>query len=97
MADATGEVPVSTVTTGATLQTSTSEVHPALPRQPLVLEDRLYDLSDEEFEFYKKETGIDDPDVLKKHVLQVQAEAYAVCMVPFEGDKQLKFLPLLMY
>ena len=45
---------------------------------PLPLEDRLYDLSDDELEFYRKETGMEDADAIKEHILRVQAEAYAV-------------------
>lgn len=42
------------------------------------LEERLYKLRDDEFEFYRKETSIQDAEEIKKHILNVQAEAYAV-------------------
>ena len=43
------------------------------------LDERLYDLTDEERSFFKQQTGIQDDDELKAHILQVQAEAYKVC------------------
>lgn len=43
------------------------------------LDERLYDLTDEERSFLKQQTGIQDDDELKAHILQVQAEAYKVC------------------
>ena len=47
------------------------------------LDERFYDLTDEERAFFKQQAGIQDDDELKSHVLQVQAEAYKVCrLVP---------------
>ncbi len=46
---------------------------PALP-----LDDNLYTLDDETSDFFKVQTGIQDTEELKKHLLRVQAEAYAV-------------------
>jgi len=43
------------------------------------LDERLYDLTDEERSFFRQQTGIQDDDELKAHILQVQAEAYKVC------------------
>ena len=43
------------------------------------LDECLYDLTDEERSYFKKQTGIQDDDELKAHILQVQAEAYKVC------------------
>ena len=43
------------------------------------LDEGLYDLTDEERSFFKQQTGIQDDDELKAHILQVQAEAYKVC------------------
>jgi hypothetical protein len=43
------------------------------------LNERLYDLTDEERSFFKQQTEIQDDDELKAHILQVQAEAYKVC------------------
>ena len=45
----------------------------------MALDERLYDLSDEERSFFKQQTGIQDDDELKAHIIQVQAEAYKVC------------------
>jgi hypothetical protein len=45
----------------------------------MALDERLYDLSDEESSFFKQQTGIQDDDELKAHIIQVQAEAYKVC------------------
>ena len=42
------------------------------------LDERLYDLSDEERSFLKEQSGIQDDDELKEHVIQVQTEAYKV-------------------
>ena len=39
----------------------------------------LLGLTDEERSFFKQQTGIQDDDELKAHILQVQAEAYKVC------------------
>ena len=43
-----------------------------------VLDERLYDPTDEERSFFKQQTGIQDDDELKAHIVQVQAEAYKV-------------------
>ena len=48
------------------------------PNTP-ALDECLYDLTDEERFFFKQQTGIQDDDELKAHILQVQAEAYKVC------------------
>ncbi|OJT14325.1 hypothetical protein TRAPUB_9116 [Trametes pubescens] len=50
---------------------------PALP-----LDDNLYTLDDETSDFFKVQTGIQDTEELKKHLLRVQAEAYAVYPYP---------------
>jgi len=52
-------------------------------KRGLALDERFYDLTDEECAFFKQQTGIQDDDELKTHILQVQAEAYKVCrLVP---------------
>jgi hypothetical protein len=43
------------------------------------LDENLYDLNEDERAFIKEQTGIQDDDELKAHVLQLQAEAYKVC------------------
>ena len=42
------------------------------------LDEQLYTIEDEGLVFMKAQTGIEDPNELKKHILAVQAEAYAV-------------------
>jgi len=46
------------------------------------LDERLYDLTDDERSFFKQQTGIQDDDELKVHILQLQAEAYKVHPYP---------------
>lgn len=47
------------------------------------VEERFYRLDDEEKTFFKAQTGIEDDEELKKHILGVAAEAYAVCHSSF--------------
>ena len=51
----------------------------AQPRYYKALDERLYDLNDEERSFFKDQSGIQDDEELKAHIFQVQAEAYKVC------------------
>lgn len=51
---------------------------PPTPRTPL-LDPSLYTLDTESLAFFKSTTGIYDDDELKEHILNVQAQAYAVC------------------
>jgi hypothetical protein len=44
----------------------------------VALDESLYNLTDEERAFFKQQTGIQDDDELKAHIVQVQAEAYKV-------------------
>lgn len=46
--------------------------------QALPLDGSLYVLDDDTSVFMKAQTGIEDAEELKKHLLRVQAEAYAV-------------------
>ena len=46
------------------------------------LDDSLYRLDEEELTFMKTQSGIEDEEELKKHVLAVQAEAYKVNSFP---------------
>ena len=41
--------------------------------------DKYYKLEKDEIEFFSSQTGIKDPEELKKHMLNVQREAYDVC------------------
>ncbi len=47
-------------------------------RAPLDSE-KWYSLDSAEEEFFTTQTGIQDPDQLKKHIIAVQADAYEVC------------------
>jgi hypothetical protein len=47
----------------------------------MALDERLYDLTEEEHTFFKQQTGIQSDDELKAHLFQVQAEAYEVCCI----------------
>ena len=49
------------------------------PHHEDILDERYYNLTDEESAFFKQQTGIQDDHDLKAHILQVQAEAYKVC------------------
>jgi hypothetical protein len=44
----------------------------------MALDERLYDLTEDERTFFKEQTGIQSDDELKAHLFQVQAEAYEV-------------------
>ncbi|KAA1468044.1 hypothetical protein DENSPDRAFT_770644 [Dentipellis sp. KUC8613] len=48
----------------------------------LPLDESLYQLTEEEIAFYKDQTGIQDEDELKKHIVACQAEAYKVAPYP---------------
>lgn len=45
---------------------------------PLRGTEALLHFDEDQLEFYKKATGIDDLDALKRHLISVQREAYAV-------------------
>ena len=53
------------------------------------LDDTLYTLGEEEIAFFKSQTGIDDEEELKRHILRLQKEAYEVrqchCSLKLEG------------
>jgi hypothetical protein len=44
----------------------------------LPLDDKLYNLDNEAVAFYKQQTGIDDDEDVKRHILEIQEKAYAV-------------------
>jgi hypothetical protein len=48
--------------------------YPTLPLDP-----SIYHLDEDELAYFKIQTGIQDEHELRKHILEVQAEAYAVC------------------
>lgn len=43
------------------------------------VDDNLYNLSGAELDFFKSQTGIDDDEKLRRHILSAQKEAYKVC------------------
>ena len=45
---------------------------------PFPFDDTLFGLEPEEEAFFKAETGIQDPEELKKHAIEVHEEAYKV-------------------
>lgn len=45
----------------------------------LPIDPSAYDLTGDELAFFKTQTGIQNEDELRDHILKVQAEAYAVC------------------
>ena len=44
----------------------------------LPLDETLYNIDDQAVEFMRAQTGIQDAEELKRHILAVQAEAYTV-------------------
>lgn len=48
---------------------------------PKPLDDTLYKLEQDEYEFLSSQTGIKDQGELKKHVLEVQKDIYKVCRI----------------
>lgn len=53
--------------------------HPPDKKIAPLLDPSLYTLSAESSAFFKSTTGIHDDNELKEHILNVQAQAYAVC------------------
>ncbi|KAI0358977.1 hypothetical protein OH77DRAFT_1420493 [Trametes cingulata] len=73
--------------------TNASEATKVLEQQPpMPLDENLYSIDDEALEFMKAQTGIADPDELKKHILAVQAEAYSIH--PYPCIRSFSFLRL---
>lgn len=51
-------------------------------QQPVLpLDERLYKLDNAEITFFKQQTGINDDNELKAHMLSIQAEAYKVTLI----------------
>ena len=59
------------------------------PKRGRALDERFYDLTDEERAFFKQQAGIQDDDELKTHILQVQAEVYKVCRLVPSAKRRL--------
>ena len=53
-----------------------NSVKPSVRAVPL--DETLYSIDDQALEFMQAQTGIQDAEELKRHILAVQAEAYAV-------------------
>jgi hypothetical protein len=49
------------------------------------LDPNLYFLTAKETEFYKAQTGIQDDEELKEHILAVQRDAYEVIPLPLSS------------
>ncbi|KAH9858784.1 hypothetical protein C2E23DRAFT_864612 [Lenzites betulinus] len=63
-----------------------------MPSKPHALDESLYSIDDEALDFMKAQTGIEDPEELKKHIMAVQAEAYAI--YPYPCIRRFSFLSL---
>lgn len=60
------------------MTTTVTTIHPCLRALKRPIDKRLYSITDEESAFFKRHTEITDEEELKKHILTVQAKAYAV-------------------
>ncbi|TFK93027.1 hypothetical protein K466DRAFT_643031 [Polyporus arcularius HHB13444] len=60
--------------------------------KPVPLDEELYTIDDQALEFMKSQTGIQDPEEIKKHILAVQAEAYAI--YPYPCIRRFSFISL---
>ncbi|KAI0336237.1 hypothetical protein GY45DRAFT_1316357 [Cubamyces sp. BRFM 1775] len=60
------------------------------PKVPL--DPSLYSIEDDALEFMKASTGIQDPEELKKHILAVQEEAYAI--FPYPCIRRFSFISM---
>ncbi|KAH9840205.1 uncharacterized protein C8Q71DRAFT_703050 [Rhodofomes roseus] len=58
----------------------------------VALDESLYSLDEEESAFFKSQTGIEDDEALKSHILRVQKEAYEVW--PFPCIRRFSFTKL---
>ncbi|KAH9846620.1 hypothetical protein C2E23DRAFT_890709 [Lenzites betulinus] len=60
--------------------------------KPQSLDEKYYSIDDEALGFMQTQTGIEDPDELKKHIVSIQAEAYAI--YPYPCIRRFAFLSL---
>lgn len=51
------------------------------PKQPL--DEQFYGLDEQELQFFKSWTGIADEEALKRHILDIQKDAYEVITFDF--------------
>ncbi|KAE9400131.1 hypothetical protein BT96DRAFT_965450 [Gymnopus androsaceus JB14] len=61
---------------------ATSLNTPAPTAYYLALDEKYYDLDEEEITFFKKQTGIEDDAKLKKHIIAIQTKAFAIHPYP---------------
>lgn len=54
------------------------------------LDETLYSLEPEDEKLYAEQIGITDPEELKNHILAVQAEAYAVCIMISDASCRIR-------
>lgn len=66
--------------------TNSKVVEPKHEEWSRSLDDKFYDPDPEALAFYKKETGIDDDEELKQHILRVQKEAFGVSLPLYLKD-----------
>lgn len=64
-------------TNHSTVESSAQDVR----HTPRLLDEEYYSLKPEEASFFKTYTGIEDDQELKKHIIRVQTDAYAVSTV----------------
>ena len=58
------------------------------------LDDKLYSLSPLALDFFKSQTGIDNEDALREHILTVQRRAYEVGIQAFHQHQPLIFIKI---
>ena len=61
------------------MATAESQLEVPRPDERRPLDPSLYTLNDAEIAFFASQTGIEDRERLKEHILQVQADIYKVC------------------
>ena len=72
------------------MDTNVPHVYPKLS-----LEERFYNLDQEERDFFKKETGIKDDEELKTHLIAVQTKAYSVSLYRYKAT--ISLLTVILY
>lgn len=61
------------------IETTTNQADVPKPSVGILpLDETLYNIDDQALEFMRAQTGIQDAEELKRHILAVQAEAYTV-------------------
>ena len=57
------------------------------------VDESLYSLTSEEAVFFKSQTGIDDDETLKQHILAIQKKAYEACKHHWQGRSSTHNIP----